>query len=139
VGADGTVVATLGVALLEGADAGPVNGTPGGAGWAPALVAVTVKVWAVPLTNGDTTMGEPVPVGPATQTGPGRVQDVTWKLVIAAPPLLAGGVNDTVASASPPIALTAVGAPGGPAGVAALVAPDPGLAPTALFAVTVKV
>ena len=83
-----------------------------------------------------TTIGDAAPNGPATQTG---LQMLTSKRVIAAPPLLAGGVNDTVACALPAIALAAVGAPGSVAGVTVFDAPEAGPVPTMLAAVTVKV
>jgi hypothetical protein len=59
--------------------------------------------------------------------------------VMAEPPLLTGGVNVTVAWPLPATALTLVGAPGGPAGVTALLVPDDTLVPKLLVAVTVKV
>ena len=63
----------------------------------------------------------------------------TSKRVIAVPPLLAGGVNDTVACALPAIALAAVGAPGSVAGVTEFDAPESGPLPTLLVARTVNV
>ena len=71
------------------------------------LVAVTVKVYAVPLVKPVTLIGElaPVPVKP-----PGLA--VTVYPVMLAPPLLAGAVKLTDAVVSPPVALPIVGAPG---------------------------
>ena len=59
--------------------------------------------------------------------------------MIANPPLLAGGVNDTVAWALPAVAMGAVGAPGKVAGVTVFDAPEAGPVPMALVAVTLKV
>jgi hypothetical protein len=92
------VCAPFGVTLFDAAEAAPV----------PALfVAVTVKVYAVPLVRPLTTMGlaAPVPVRP-----PGF--EVTVYPVMVAPPLLAGAVKDTVACVSPAVAVPTVGAPG---------------------------
>ena len=55
--------------------------------------------------------------------------------MIAAPPLEAGGVNDTIAWPLPGVAVPIVGAPGGPTGVPVLV-PDAAPVPAALVAVT---
>src|SRR5688572_29603227 len=102
VGAPG---APSGVTLLEAADAGPVP---------TALVAVTVKVYAVPLARPVTVMevhgAAQLPVIP-----PG--EDVAVKLVMAEPPLDAGAVNVTDASPLPAVAVPIVGAPGTVAGV----------------------
>src|SRR5882672_10650355 len=54
------------------------------------------------------------------------------------PPLL-GAVQDTVAAAFPPVAVTPVGVPGACAGVTALDAADAGPDPKALLAVTLNV
>jgi hypothetical protein len=61
--------------------------------------------------------------------------------VIAAPPLLPGAAKLTVAEAFPPLAETAVGAPGTvrAAGVTLFDAADAGPVPAALLAVTVNV
>jgi hypothetical protein len=59
--------------------------------------------------------------------------------VIAEPPSEAGAVQLTVAWVLPPVAVTLIGAPGGPAGVTLLDGDEAGLVPTALVAVTVKV
>jgi hypothetical protein len=59
--------------------------------------------------------------------------------VIALPPLLSGGVKLTLAWAFPPVAVTAVGAPGTVAGVTLFDAVDGELDPAALVATTVNV
>ena len=59
--------------------------------------------------------------------------------MIADPPLLAGAVNVTLALPLPAVAVPIVGAPGDPAGVTLLDAPEAALVPTPLVAVTVKV
>ena len=58
--------------------------------------------------------------------------------MIVAPPLLAGAVKLTVPCWLPPMARTAVGAPGAPA-VTAAEAPEAVLVPAEVVAVTVKV
>src|SRR5688572_30742939 len=68
-GAPGSVA---GVTLLEGADSGPVP---------TAVVALTVKVYAVPLVSPPTTIGEAAPLAVMP---PGEV--VTMYDVIAEPP-----------------------------------------------------
>jgi hypothetical protein len=65
--------------------------------------------------------------------------EVTVYEVIAAPPLLTGGVNEIVAWLSPPIASGAVGAPGKPTGTTALDGTDGGPVPALFVAVTVNV
>jgi hypothetical protein len=88
-----------------------------------AFVAVTVNVYEVPFDKPVTVNGlEP----PDAVSPPGL--DVTVKLVIAEPPLLAGALNDTVACALPALALTPVGAPGA-------VAPAP---PIIMFLIDIK-
>ncbi|GAA0937135.1 hypothetical protein GCM10009557_95810 [Virgisporangium ochraceum] len=57
----------------------------------------------------------------------------------ADPPLLAGGVNATLAEASPRVPVTPVGAPGTAAGVTLVLAADAAEVPVALVAVTVNV
>jgi hypothetical protein len=71
------------------------------------LVAVTVKVYAVPFVKPLTVIGEeaPVPVNP-----PGL--EVTVYPVIALEPTKDGAVNVTEAEADPPVAVPIVGAPG---------------------------
>jgi hypothetical protein len=59
--------------------------------------------------------------------------------VIALPPLLAGAVQLTVASALPVVTVTIVGAPGTVAGVTLLEAAEADPVPTALVAFTVNV
>jgi hypothetical protein len=88
-----------------------------------AFVAVTVNVYAVPFDKPVTVNGlEP----PDAVNPPGL--DVTVKLVIAEPPLLAGALNDTVACELPALALTPVGASGA-------VAPAP---PIIMFLIDIK-
>jgi hypothetical protein len=120
VGAPGTVA---GVTLFEAADAGPVP---------TELVAVTVNVYAVPLARPATVQAEVahVPVCPP--------EEVAVYEMMAAPPLLAGGVKVTVACAFPAVAVPIVGAPGNVAGVTLFDAADAGPVPTALVAVTVN-
>jgi hypothetical protein len=59
--------------------------------------------------------------------------------VIAAPPLLAGAVNVTVACALPAVAVPSVGAPGIVAGVTLFDAAEARPVPTAFLAVIVNV
>ena len=66
-------------------------------------------------------------------------EEVTVYCVIGAPPLDAGAVQETVASALPPVADTPVGAPGTVAGVTEVDASEDGPVPIELVAVTVKV
>src|SRR5688572_9238134 len=124
VGAPGTAP---GVTAFELAEAAPVP---------TALVAVTVKVYAVPLVRPVTVIdvhgAVQVPVRP-----PG--DEVAVYAVIAAPPLEAGAVKATVACALPPVAVPMVGAPGTVAGVTLLDAADAAPVPIAFVAVTVKV
>ena len=98
------------------------------------MVAVTVKVYAVPLLRPLTTTGEvaPLPVNP-----PGL--EVTVYDVMVLPPLLPGAVKVTLACALPPVAVPMVGAPGTVAGVTLLDAADAAPVPALLVAVTVKV
>ncbi len=118
-------------------------GTPAGVTAADALealpvpaafVAVTVKVYAVPLARPVTVIGdaEPVPV-----KLPGV--EVTVYEVMAEPPFEAGAVNATLACPLPAVAETAVGAPGTVYGVTELEAVEAPEVPTPLVAVTVKV
>ena len=131
--ADGAPGTVAGVTLLEASEAGPVP---------MAFVAVTVKVYAVPFVKPltVTVVGTTVlPSGAVTVAEPPAGLEVTVYEVIALPPFEAGGVHDTVADASPAVAVTAVGAPGTVAGVTLFDARDAGPVPTALVAVTVKV
>ena len=58
---------------------------------------------------------------------------------MALPPLLAGGVNVTLACVLPAVAVAPVGAPGRVAGVTLFDGRDAALEPTAFVAITVKV
>jgi len=121
----GTPGTPAGVTLFDGADAGPAP---------TALVAVTMKVYAVPLARPPTVIGE---AGPLAVKPPG--DDVTVYDVIGVPPLERGGANATVACALPAVATTLVGAPGNAAGATLFEGADAGPVPTAFVAVTVKV
>jgi hypothetical protein len=122
VGVPGTVA---GVMEFDAADDVPVP---------TALVAVTLKVYAVPLVSPMTVMGEvvPVPVSP-----PGV--EVTVYPVIADPPVDPGAVNVTEACAFPEVAVPTVGAPGTVAAVTEFEVEEDALVPSAFVAVTVKV
>jgi hypothetical protein len=122
VGASGTVA---GVTELLATDAVLVPA---------ALLAVTVKVYAVPFERPVIVIGDEPPVAVKLP-----VFELTVYVVIVAPPVLLGAVKEIVASPSPPVALTLVGAPGGPAGTTELLVPDDVLVPTAFVAVTVNV
>ena len=122
VGAPGTV---LGVTAFDAALAAPVP---------MAFVAVTVKVYAVPLVRPVTVSGDTAPVAVAP---PGLA--VTVYPVIAEPPVLAGAVNATDAWALPAVAVPIVGAPGTAAGVTGSLAGLAAPAPFALVATTVNV
>src|ERR1043165_9714441 len=93
-GAPGTVI---GVTLAEAAEAGLVPA---------ALVAVTVKVYAVPLVRPLTTA---LVAGAATVIVAVAGLEVMVYLVLALPPSLACAAHVTVAWALPAFALTAVG------------------------------
>ena len=93
------VAITLGVTEFEGEDGALVRSAE--------LVAVTVKVYAVPLVKPDTVIGD---VAPEAVIDPGF--EVTVYPVIGEPPLDEGAVNETVACVSPGTAVTPVGAPG---------------------------
>jgi hypothetical protein len=84
------------------------------------LVAVTVNVYAVPVVNPDTVIGELAPV-PVTPPG----EDVTVYTVIGLPPSLAGGVKVIKALAMPAVAVPIVGAPGAETGPDSSVNPLP--------------
>ena len=90
------------------------------------------------MVNAFTTIGDAAPLT-NWPVGTPPTRTLTMKMVIAAPPLLAGGVNVTVACAFPATAVTAVGAPGLVTGVTVFDAPEAGPVPTLLVAVTVKV
>ena len=123
-----------GVAAPEGAEAalGPA-----------VLNATTVNVYAVPLVNPDTTIGDAPPDALiAVDTPP--IRAVTEKLVVALRPTVPG-VNDTVACESPvggPSTVTPAGAPGTAApacGVTLLDGAEGTPMPAMLVAVTVNV
>jgi hypothetical protein len=99
-----------------------------------AFVAVTVKVYAVPLTRPVSVIGElpPVAVKPP-------VFELTVYEVIDEPPLFDGAVKLTVAWPFAATAETPVGAPGTSAGTIALLVPDGVLVPMPFVAVTVNV
>jgi hypothetical protein len=124
VGALGTVA---GITPFDAAEAGPVP---------TALVAVTVKVYAVPLASPLTVIevqgAAHVPVMPLGD-------EVAVYDVITEPPSLAGAVNETVACALPAVAVPIVGAPGTSNGVAELDAAEGALDPTEFTATTVNV
>ncbi|HET7549055.1 MAG TPA: hypothetical protein VFJ86_14890 [Usitatibacter sp.] len=124
VGAPGIVA---GVTLLEGAEAGPVP---------TALVAATVKVYAVPLASPFTVMEAH---GAAHDPVMPEGEEVAVYETIGEPPSVAGAVKATLACALPAVAMPIVGAPGGPSGVTLFDGADAALVPTELVAVTVKV
>jgi hypothetical protein len=116
---------STGVTLFEAADAALV----------PRLFfVVTVNVYAVPSVSPVTVMGHVVAEACAP---PGEA--VAVYAVIAAPPLLAGAVQLTVACWSPATAEMPVGGSDGPVGVTALEAAEAAPEETALLAVTVNV
>jgi len=123
-GAPGTVA---GVTAAEGAEAGPVPA---------ALLAWTVKVYEVPLVRPATTALVLAPFTVAVRP-PGL--EVTVYDETGLKPVASGGVQLTVAAASPSIAVTAVGASGGAAATTAFDGAEAGPVPTRLVAVTVKV
>jgi hypothetical protein len=101
------------------------------------LVAVTVKVYAVPSVSPTTVAGL---VAGVTPVQPPHAGDGITVYPLIADPLLAGAVQETLTVplllATP---LTAPGAPGGSAGVIPLDAAEAAPAPEPLVAVTVKV
>jgi hypothetical protein len=122
VGAPGVVV---GVTAVDAIEEAPV----------PALfVAVTIKVYAVPLVSPVTVSGEKLPL-----TVKPLGAEVTVKLLIVAPPVLTGAVKFTTACALPATAETMVGAPGVVVGVTAVDPIDAAPAPALFVAVTVNV
>ena len=99
------------------------------------FVAVTVKVYAVPLVRPVTVIGEDAPVAVRP---PGEA--VTVYPVIADPPVFVGAVKLTVALPLLTVAEIPVGVPGAlAASVTAEEAPDAVPAPMAFVAVTVNV
>jgi hypothetical protein len=125
VGAPGTVT---GVAELEAELAVPVP---------TAFVAVTVKVYAVPLVS-PVTVIVPLPACAKVPVIPSG-DEVAVYPVIVEPPSLAGAVYVTVACAFPPVAVPIVGASGTVEGVTELEAELAVLVPIAFVAITVKV
>jgi hypothetical protein len=105
------------------------------------LVAVTVKVYAVPLVRPVNTQLVELPVR-AVEHDAGVATDgldVTVKPVGAEPPLLAGAVQCTVAEALPPVTAPIVGALVTVAAVTLLEAAEAPPVPAALVAFTVNV
>ena len=99
-----------------------------------ALVAVTVKVYGVPLVRPVRVIGEEPP---ETTCRPSF--DVTVYEVMADPPLLPSSEKVTVAWPLEAMMEVMVGASGAVAGTMELLVPDEVLVPIALVAVTVKV
>ena len=100
-----------------------------------ALVAVTLKVYSVPLSSPLTVIGLAVPV-PVIPPG----LEVTVYPVMARPPLLDGTPNVTEAWAFPFVAVPIVGASGTVVGVTEFEGGElAGPVPIAFVAVTVKV
>jgi hypothetical protein len=78
-----------------------------------ALVAVTVKVYATPVVNPVTVIGEDEPVA----VMPPGLEVTVYPVITAGTPRLAGAVNVTVADVlEATLAVTLVGAPGGAGG-----------------------
>ena len=125
VGAPGTVA---GVTLFDGADA-MLDPT--------AFVAITVKVYAVPLSN--PVMLCVVVVLPALLSTPPAGFEVTVYPVMALPPLLTGAVKLTLACAFPAVAVAPVGGRGAPTGVTAFDGSDGGPVPAIFVATAVNV
>jgi hypothetical protein len=122
VGVPGVVAGVIELLVAE-ADPVPIS-----------FVAVTVKVYVVPLVRPVMTIGEAPPVAVIPPT-----LEVTVYEVIAEPPLFTGGVNVTTASPLPPVAVPIVGASGVVAGTTELLVAEAMLVPAAFVAVTVKV
>src|SRR3954468_20987713 len=101
------------------------------------LVAMIVKVYAVPLVRPETTAFLVVPLAVVTEAPPGDA--VTVYLSMASPPLSSGASHVTVAERSPKVAFTFVGAVGAVAGLEADDGAEGAPAPTALEAKTVNV
>lgn len=115
-----------GVAGADAAEAGPVP---------MALVAVTVKVYDIPLVS-PVTVHEVLPV--VVQVIPD--EEVTLYPVIGRPPFEPGGVQETTdCPLANDVAVTPVGAPGVVGTTTELDGRDNGPVPTAFVAVTVKV
>ena len=120
VGAPGTVA---GITLLDAAEGAPLP---------TAFVATTVNVYAVPFVRPVTVNGLPAPddVSP-----PGF--DATVYPVMGLPPLMLGGVNETLACALLAVAVPIVGAFGTVAGVTVFDGADGVLLPTTFVATAV--
>jgi hypothetical protein len=130
-GAPGAPAGALGVTEFDGALAGP----------APIeLFAVTVNVYWVPLLRPLTTVFVVTLAFTDANWPPGEA--VAVYPVIGDPPSLVGAIHETEAWALPAVALTPVGAPGTPGGVAGVTAFEGALGvlvPAQFVAVTVKV
>jgi len=98
------------------------------------LIAITVKVYAIPFVRPVTVRGLVVPV---TVFPSG--DEVTVYPVIADPPFDAGAVKLNIASIFPAVAVTFVGTPGTADGVTAVEAVEGKLLPFTFIATTVKV
>lgn len=118
----GTPGIVAGITLLEAAEADPAP---------TALVAVTVKVYAVPLVSPVTVRGLDAPVAVL----PSGLEATVYEM-IAKPPLDAGAAKLTVAAVLPATADPIVGAPGTAAGTTLLEAVEGDPVPTAFVAVT---
>ena len=128
VGAPGTVAGAFGVTLFDGAEAALLP---------TAFVAITVNVYVVPFVRPVSVADVPVTVALA----PTGLEDTVYE-VMALPPSLSGAVQETVAEASPAVAVTPVGALGtvaGAFGVTLFDGAEAALLPTALVATTVNV
>jgi hypothetical protein len=91
-------------------------------------------VYTVPFVRPVTVIGEPPPVALKPP-----IFEVTVYVVILAPPLDTGAVNEIVACPFPATAETPVGVPGTVTGVTELLDADAVLVPMAFVAVTLKV
>jgi len=102
------------------------------------LIATTLQKYVTPFCKPPTVMGDELPdTLTPTEESDGAVQ-VALKLVIAAPPLYPGAVNDTATSPFAGVTTPMVGASGTVAGVTATVA-EATLGPAALVATTEQV
>jgi len=126
VGAPGTVGGAPGVTGLEGADGRPVP---------TEFVAVTVKVYGVPLVRGETVHVRAPEVVQWRPPG----EDVTVYFVIFDPPVTVGADQLTTAAIFRALAATFLGTPGTAAGITAFDGSEGGLVPTLFVAVTVNV
>lgn len=112
-----------GITAAEAVLAGPVP---------IALVAVTVKVYEVPLVRPDTVH----PVAPVVVQVCDPGDEVTVYPVMGEPPLEAGAVQETDTEEFAGAPTTPVGAPGGPPGVATAEADEAGPLPMTFTAST---